>query len=114
MSSVPSFAEEIPSPVAIMSIGEAISRRCNRDADTSGAFWEHRFDCRSLADEAAILVCGVYVDLNAIRACEADTPEQSRHTSAYDRIQGLQQRLIGNAEETFQANSPLPIVGSAS
>ena len=41
---------------------EAISRRCNRDAGTSGAFWEHRFDCRSLADEAAILVCGIYVE----------------------------------------------------
>ena len=87
---------------------EAISRRCNRDAGTSGAFWEHRFDCQNLADEAAILVCGIYVDLNAIRAREAETPEQSRHTSAYDRIQGLRQRLGENAEETSQTSSPLP------
>ncbi len=87
---------------------ETVSRRCNRDAGTSGAFWEHRFACRSLANEAAILVCGIYVDLNAIRAREAETPEQSRHTSAYDRIQGLQQRLGENAEEASQANAPHP------
>jgi len=72
---------------------ECISRRCNADSGCSGAFWEHRFKCRSLADEAAILVCGTYVDLNMIRAREAATPERSRHTSAYNRIQGLQQRL---------------------
>ena len=40
-----------------------------------------------MADEASILVCGIYVDLNQIRAGEALTPETSRHTSAYDRIQ---------------------------
>lgn len=89
---------------------EAISRRCNRDAGTSGAFWEHRFDCRSLVDEAAILVCGIYVDLNAIRAQEADTPEESRHTSAYDRIQGFQQQqqLGAHADEISNPNSPRP------
>jgi hypothetical protein len=43
-----------------------------------------------LADETAILVCGMYVDLNPIRAGEAATPEESRYTSAYDRICGLQ------------------------
>jgi hypothetical protein len=36
----------------------------------------------------AILLCGVYIDLNEIRAGEALTPEGSTHTSAYDRIQG--------------------------
>jgi len=43
-----------------------------------------------LADTAAILVCGIYVDLNQIRAGEAQTPETSTHTSAYDRIQARQ------------------------
>ncbi len=71
---------------------ENISRRCNRESGTSGAFWEHRFECRNLADEAAILVCGIYIDLNQIRAGEAVTPEQSCHTSAYNRIQALRQR----------------------
>jgi hypothetical protein len=46
-----------------------------------------------LADEGAILVCGIYVDLNQIRAGESSTPETSRYTSAYDRICARQQRL---------------------
>jgi hypothetical protein len=71
---------------------ENISRRCNRDSGTRGTFWEHRYKCRRLASEAAILVCGIYVDLNAVRAGEAPTPERSRHTSAYNRIQGLKWR----------------------
>ena len=87
---------------------ESVSRRCNRDAETSGAFWEHRFNCRCLASEAAILVCGSYVDLNAIHAQEAETPEESRHTSACDRIQGLQARLSEDTADMAPANSPLP------
>jgi hypothetical protein len=89
---------------------ENISRRCNRDSETSGAFWEHRFKCRSLADEAAILVCGIYVDLNQIHAGEAPTPEDSRHTSAYDRIQALQQRraAAGSGDVASTTGSELP------
>lgn len=67
---------------------EHVARRANREDDVTGAFFEGRFDCRDLADEASILVCGVYIDLNQIRAGEALTPEESRHTSAFDRIQG--------------------------
>jgi hypothetical protein len=46
-----------------------------------------------MIDAASILVCGIYVDLNQIRAGEAQTPEASTHTSAYDRIQSRQERL---------------------
>ena len=71
---------------------EHLARRFNRESGTSGTFWEHRFGCRSLEDEAAILLCGIYVDLNPIRAGEATVPEEARHTSAYNRIQGMPQR----------------------
>lgn len=47
---------------------------------------------QKLLDEAAILACSVYVDLNPVRAGIADTPEASAHTSAYERIQGRKQR----------------------
>ena len=70
------------------SVCENIARRANREDGCRGKFWEIRFGSRSLADEGAILVCGMYVELNQIRAGEAATPEQSRHTSAYDRIEG--------------------------
>ena len=39
--------------------------------------WENRFKCRECTDESAVLLCGIYVDLNAFRAGEADAPETS-------------------------------------
>ncbi len=74
---------------------ENTSRRCNREDGCTGSFWEGRFKCRALLDEAAITICGVYVDLNQVRAREAATPEASHFTSAYDRIQARLQRERG-------------------
>lgn len=71
---------------------EYVARRSNREDGCPGRFWEDRYQCRELVDESAILVCGIYVELNPIRAGEAPTPESARRTSAYDRIQSRQQR----------------------
>ena len=45
------------------------------------------FPVQRLLDEAAVLACSVYVDLNPILAGVAQTPETSEFTSAYERIQ---------------------------
>ncbi len=71
---------------------EHISRRANREDGTKGAFFDGRFGCRRIENEAGVLACGVYIDLNPIRAGEACTPETSLYTSAYDRICGHRQR----------------------
>jgi hypothetical protein len=85
---------------------EHLARRFNHESGTSGAFWEHRFGCRSLADESAIVLCSIYVDLNPIRAGEVQVPEEACHTSAYDRIQG---RLLRAQDQRGELNScPLP------
>jgi len=73
-------------------LSEPIARRSNKEDGVSGRFFEGRFKCQKLLDEAAILACSVYVDLNPVRAGIADTPDVSAHTSAYERIQGRQQR----------------------
>lgn len=68
---------------------EHISRKANAEEGRKGRFWEGRFGSKRLHDEAAMLACSMYVDLNPIRANLAQTPEQSRHTSAFDRIREL-------------------------
>ncbi len=75
-------------------LSEPIARRANKEDGVSGRFFEGRFKCQKLLDEAAILACSVYVDLNPVRAGIADTPETSAHTSAHERIQGRQQRDV--------------------
>ena len=68
-------------------LSEYIARRSNREDKCSGRFWEGRFACREITHEGALLVCGMYVDLNPIRAGEARTPEEASHTSAWFRIE---------------------------
>ena len=73
-------------------LAENVARRANREDEISGRFFEGRFKSQELLDETAILACAIYVDLNPIRAEVAQTPETSRFTSAYERIQVRQRR----------------------
>ena len=81
-----------------MALREHIARRSNIDDQCRGSFWEDRFKCRDLVDEGAILVCGLYIDLDQIRAGEALTLDTSCHTSAFDRIAGRRQRHAAAAQ----------------
>ncbi len=66
---------------------EPVARRANREDDVTGRFWEGRYKCVKLCDEAALLACLAYVDLNPIRAGIAPTPEASDYTSVQRRIE---------------------------
>jgi hypothetical protein len=68
------------------SLNEFISRKANKEDGVKGRFWESRFKCRALLDDAAIVAGMVYVDLNLIRASLAATPEDSDFTSIQERI----------------------------
>ena len=70
-------------------IAEPIARRANREDQVTGRFWQGRFKAVKLCDEAAILACSVYVDLNPIRAGLATTLESSDFTSIQRRIESL-------------------------
>ncbi|MGM0487393.1 MAG: hypothetical protein ACQESR_11615 [Planctomycetota bacterium] len=70
-----------------------MARRANLEDGCRGRFWETRFKCRECADPSAVLLCGIYVDLNPIKAGEADSPHTACFTSAYQRIEAQTQRL---------------------
>ncbi len=68
---------------------EVLARMANSEDKAKGKFWEGRFGSQALLDEAAILACSMYIDLNSIWAKIAETPAESKFTSAYDRIEGM-------------------------
>jgi REP element-mobilizing transposase RayT len=75
-------------------LNEFIARAANKEDKVKGRFWETRFKCQVLLDEAAIAACMVYVDLNPIRAGLAPTPEESSFTSIQERIRARHNETI--------------------
>ena len=68
-------------------LNEYIAREVNKLEKTKGRFWESRFKSKALLDEAALLTCMQYVDLDPIRAdSPINTLEHSDYTAIQDRI----------------------------
>ncbi|MFO0921418.1 MAG: transposase [Pirellulales bacterium] len=69
-------------------LSETIARKANKEDQCTGRFWEGRFKAQKIVDEAGLLACATYVDLNPVRAAMAELPERSIFTSVFDRLYG--------------------------
>ncbi len=76
------------------SVAEPIARMANKQDECTGHFWEGRFKAQRIVDEAGLLTCAMYVDLNPIRAAMAESVMGYKHTSAYDRIEGAKGKTV--------------------
>ena len=69
--------EEASGPSRMMKhLGQCFVQYINRTYERSGTLWEGRFKAQTLTDEAGLLACSMYVDLNPVRAAMATTPEK--------------------------------------
>lgn len=71
---------------------QRIASRANREEGETGHFFQGRFRSTLLTDEASLLACSVYVDLNPVRAGVCQKIEDSDHTSIQRRIESAQQQ----------------------
>ena len=77
---------------------QRIAMRANREENEAGRFWQDRYRATVLTDEASLLACAAYVDLNPIRAAMCEKLEDSGHTS-------VQRRIESNSEEGANAKT---------
>ncbi|MEL0614441.1 transposase, partial [Marinomonas arenicola] len=99
-------------------LNEPIARRANLEDECTGHFWEGRFKSQALLDEAALIACMAYVDLNPVRSGISDTPEGSDFTSIKKRVAAVKENrqpkvlypFVGNPRQDMPEGLPFQLV----
>ncbi|WP_235034317.1 hypothetical protein, partial [Roseiconus lacunae] len=85
-------------------LNQRIAQRANREDEESGKFWQDRFRAIRIEDEASLLACAAYVDLNQVRAGIAESVEESKFSSIQTRIESEFGSTAESPLESSQAN----------
>ena len=90
---------------------QRVAQRANHEEEESGRFFQDRYRATRLVDEASLLACAAYVDLNPIRAAMCQTLESSVHTSVQRRIAAITNQedsepVAAAAEELQDSTKP--------
>ena len=90
---------------------QRVAQRANHEEEESGRFFQDRYRATRLVDEASLLACVAYVDLNPIRAAMCQTLESSDHTSVQRRIAAITNQedsepVVAAAEELQDSTKP--------
>ena len=70
-------------------LNEPLAKRSNDEDFCTGSFWQGRYSSQALLNDAAVLSCMAYVDLNPVRAKITDKLEKSNNTSIKKRLKTL-------------------------
>jgi len=104
----------------MMLLCQRVAQRANHEEEENGRFFQDRYRATRLVDEASLLACTAYVDLNPIRAAMCQTLESSDHTSVQRRIAALPEHenleLAATPDDSTdlgQAESPEHVNGDA-
>lgn len=80
---------------------QTVARKCNREDRCTGHFFEERFKMSRLDDEADVLACMAYVDLNPIKAEVADSlDDPDWQTSIGERL-----RTVDDAQQAVDSST---------
>lgn len=94
-------------------LNETIARAANKEDNCKGRYWEGRYKSQALLDEAALLSCMMYVDLNPVRAGVCDNLRDSDFTSIQERIRQVKPNQPKGENSTIgQPYSLLPFASS--